>query len=902
MNLDRRTTRKKIKKLNSPSARLYNKMGVLLYKAAVLLLIFALCVGGCFAYGAYKSIINGTPTLSLDDVTPSGYASTMYDSDGNVMLTLVQEGSNRTKVSYSDLPDDLVNAFIAIEDERFMTHNGIDLKGILRAGLVGITTFHFSEGASTITQQLIKNNIFQGGTETSFGAKMERKIQEQYLALQLESLVGKEWILENYLNTINLGNNTLGVQSAATRYFNKEVSDLTLSECAVIAAITQNPSYYNPIRFPDNNRERQLVVLQYMLEQELISQEEYDEAVADNVYDRIQNVSSAYTRSAYSYFEDAVIEEVINDLQSQLGYSQTQAYNLLYSDGLHIYTTQNTEIQQTMDDIINNPDNYPVTRYTCSYYLKLLHADGTVSNYSENDITNYYVMETGAPAFKLLFDTEEELYEAIEEFKTSVISDGDSIQTETITLVLEPQVSMTIIDNRTGYVVAISGGRGDKTNSLSLNRATDSPRSPGSCFKVIADFAPAIDLCGATLASTYYDSPLTSDEYSFVNWWGSGYVGYSNVHQAIIYSMNLVSVKCLLETVTPSIAFKYATNFGISTLVESRQTADGQILSDIVPSICLGGLTDGVTNLELTAAYETIANGGVYTEPIFYTKVTDSNGKVLLSNEQTTRTVLKPSTATLLTTAMEDVFSDTAIYTAPNANGEVTTIQPTCVGLGLDNMSCAGKSGSTTSNNDVWFVGYTPYYTCGIWSGYDDSISFGSGQTFHKEIWRDVMNIIHEDLEDIGFTEYAPLETARICSKSGLLAIDGVCDAEGSNSIVYEEYFAEGTAPTEYCNCHVKVSVCTESEELAGDYCPDDLIEERVYMLLDPSLLSNAENGDAFTTYDELFLMPAGLADSLCTVHDEDSESEDDEQEDEDSSSGSGRTGGNSTNQNGRTR
>ena len=219
---------------------------------------------------------------------------------------------------------------------------------------------------------------------------------------------------------------------------------------------------------------------------------------------------------------------------------------------------------------------------------------------------------------------------------------------------------------------------------------------------------------------------------------------------------------------------------------------------------------------------------------------------------------------------MEHVFDDTILY-AENTEKERVVVQPTCINLGLDTMTCAGKSGSTTSNNDIWFEGYTPYYTCGIWSGYDDTLAFGGGQTFHKEIWKSVMDSIHQDLQVIDFTEYAPLETAKICSKSGLLAIDGVCDAEGSNSIVYEEYFAEGTAPTEYCNCHVAMTICPESGCLAGEFCPET--EQRVYVSIDPALLQEGVH-----TYDEDFLAPPE-ASQTCTLHEPETEEESSEEE-----------------------
>ncbi|MBO4391113.1 MAG: transglycosylase domain-containing protein [Lachnospiraceae bacterium] len=875
MNFSDKAVRRKLIVSSSPYYKVFNKFAVTLLSTLLLAVIFAISTGGALAYGAFRAILDTTPEISVEDVTPSGYASTMYDSEEHEMLTLVQAGSNRSLVYYDQLPQHLIDAFIAIEDERFETHNGIDLKGILRAAIIGMSKMHFSEGASTITQQLIKNNIFAGGTETTFGDKIVRKIHEQSLATQLEKQVSKEWILENYLNTINLGNNTLGVQSAANRYFNKDVSELTLSESAVIAAITQNPSLYNPIRHPDKNAERRKKVLDNMLDQGKIDQKEYADAIKDDVYSRIQNVNLAGGSSIYTFFEDAVIESVVQDLQTKLGYSQTQAYNLLYSGGLHIYSTQNTKIQEIMDNVINNPEYYPETKYSCSYSLRVSHTDGTSDNYTESDVRKYLQNKMRNQRAQLLFNTEDLMREFIDEFREEKVDKeaGDKIVSETLSPILEPQVSMTILDNRTGYVAAICGGRGEKTGSLALNRAIDSTRSPGSCFKVLADFAPAIDICGDTLASTYYDSPLSEEyDFKFNNWWGDYYMGYTNIRQGITCSMNMTASKCLLETVTPSLGFQYASNFGISTLVENRTLADGTVVSDVVPSICLGGLTDGVTNLELTAAYEAIANGGTYVEPIFYTRVTDQHGKLLLDNSQERHTVLKPSTATLLTKAMEHVFDDTILY-AENTAGERIVVQPTCINLGLTRMTCAGKSGSTTSNNDIWFEGYTPYYTCGIWAGYDDTLAFGGGQTFHKEIWKAVMDAVHQDLQVIDFPEYAPLETAKICSKSGLLAIDGVCDAEGSNSLVYEEYFAEGTAPTEYCNCHVAMNICPESGHLATENCPTS--EQRVYMLLDRSLITEGVH-----TYDEDFLPPEE-ASTPCTMHEPETEEESSEEESE---------------------
>ncbi len=851
MNFGKKKVKERLSKQSSTAPKTQRKVILTIFKSILMIIILVLIAGVCAGYGVVRSILNNAPDIALiDAVKPKGHYSTIYDADGNVMQKLVKEGTNREDVTYDQIPDDLVNAFIAIEDSRFREHNGVDIKGILRAGIVGITTGDFSEGASTITQQLIKNNIFNGGLETNFGDKLERKIQEQYLALKLEEQLDKNTIMQYYLNTINLGNNTLGVQSASKRYFNKDVSDLTLSECAVIAAITQNPSLYNPIRHPDQNKQKRDIVLSYMLQNNMITQEEYDEALRDDVYSRIQiTPSDTSTTQVFSYFTDTVFEQVAEDLQNQLGYTETQAYHLLYSGGLKIYTTMDPTIQSIVDKEVNDPDNYPVTQYSMNYSLTLEHNDGTTETYNESNIEEYFKITLGQIKFQLLFDDTETMNACIEQFKEYVVNDSDVIVSETITPILEPQVSMFIMDQNTGHVLALTGGRGEKTGSLTLNRATDSKRQPGSCFKVITTFAPALDSGGATLASTYYDAPYTVDNHSISNWWGDSYVGYANIRQGIAYSMNIIATKCMMDTVSPTVGIDYAEDFGISTLVPEDKT----------PSLALGGITYGVYNSELTAAYAAIANGGVYTEPVYYTKVLDQNGQILLETEPETHTVIKNSTASLLTLAMEDTISGDTPW---RSHG----IAPTGELCEVPNMSIAGKSGSTTDHNDLWFVGYSPYVTCGIWSGYDESVTLGSEGDYHKIIWQKVMAQIHEGKEDIGFEQSSDLEVATICSKSGQLAVKGVCDQD-DGCVVYEEYFAHGTAPTTKCSRHVSYSICEVSHKLSTSWCPKNLVENRVYTIIDPKDLGDDPLNPVITD-DVKNAVPYNL-NTYCTIHHE---------------------------------
>lgn len=827
---------------------------VFFLKLTVLSLFILTGAGTAVGIGFIRGAISAAPSLDLLDIQPDGYSSQIYDADGNLMQTLVMEGSNRQEVSLDQLPENLINAFIAIEDSRFYQHKGIDVKGILRAAYVGLTTGNFSEGASTITQQLIKNNVLQGGFETSFSDRLRRKIQEQYLALELEKkLEDKNIILEYYLNTINLGSNCLGVQTASRRYFGKDVWELTLSECTVLAAVTSNPSRYNPLTNPQNNASRREIILDKMYEQGYITASEKEEALSDPVYSRIQTAgssqSSAEGTQIFSYFTDAVYNQVSSDLQTRLGYSASQAYQLLYSSGLQIYATMDPAIQTIVDEEVNNPDNYvsstgtKLLEYSLSYSLTVYHSDGSESSYNEKDLTSYFQSSLNQATFHNIYSSKEDIYRAVRTFKAAILSEGDEITNEVITPILEPQESVIVMDQHTGQVLAVSGGRGEKTGSLTLNRALDSTRQPGSAAMVLSIFAPALDSSGATLASVYYDAPCTAGNQQILNWWGTQYLGYNNIRQAITYSMNVIATRCLTRLVSPSGAYDYLATFGIHTLDERDRSI----------ALAGGNLTYGVTNENLTAAYAAIANDGIYQEPVYYTKVLDRQGNLLLDNTSEGTRVIKSSTAALLTSAMEDVISsDSSLYYQYG-------ITPTGTLCQVEGITLAGKSGSSTNGNDLWFVGYSPYYTCGIWSGYDESKSLGTGTEYHKQIWQKIMARIHEGLGEKDFTFSDQLESAVICSKSGLLAIDGVCNSSGSNAAVYTEYFAPGTVPTQYCDRHYALRICSESGRSATAYCPADSVYQRVYLHIDDSDLANG------STTDSDFLAPSNL--QSCDIH-----------------------------------
>ena len=820
MNYGQYETERRLKSLSSKTGKYTSKLVFNIFKAFFILFLFLAVAGAAVGFGMIKGIIDNAPSVDIMNIQPDRFATTVYDADGNLTETLVTSGSNRESATYEELPENLVNAFVAIEDSRFWTHDGIDLRSIARA-VKGVVSDDYSGGGSTITQQLIKNNIFSGGMETSWGARIERKLQEQYLAVQLEK---------------NSGLNK------------EEVSDLTLAECTVLASITSNPSRYNPITNPENNNTRRQIVLQNMVDQNYISKQDMENALSDDVYDRIQNVNTATkeTNSHYSYFTDELIEQVTEALMKKLGYTESQASNLVYSGGLKIYTTQDPKIQAIVDEEVNDPGNYTVAKYSVEYRLSVNHADGTTQHYSEENLRAYRKNTLGDTSFEGLYNSKEEVQADIDRYKEWLLKDGDDVIAERQNLILQPQASFFIMDQHTGEVKALSGGRGEKTASRTLNRATNVYRQPGSSFKVLTAFAPAIDTCGATLGTVYYDAPYTIGTKTFRNWWGEsrGFTGYSNIREGIIYSMNIVAVRTLMETVTPQLGVEYAENLGITSLTKD----------DLGAALSLGGITKGVSNMELTAAYAAIANGGVYTTPRFFTKILDHDGKVLIDNEPETKQVLKDSTAFLLTDAMSESMKANRKFARSGVS-----INSTSTRAALTGMSAAGKSGTTTSNNDVWFVGFTPYYTAGVWGGCDNNQKLkhggvdNGGTSFHKDIWRNIMNRVHEGLEDPGFTVPDSVETAEICRKSGKRAVSGVCDHDPRGDAVYTEYFAKGTAPTEVCDKHVAVTVCAESGKRSTEYCPTKTT--KVCMVL-------PEGEEDLATDDSVFSIPG-----YCNIH-----------------------------------
>ena len=857
MNYGKKGVRAKQKALNSKTVKIEKKILLSLVKLVLVAIVGVGICGVAAGIGAFRGILASTPTIRLDAVVASGQATIVYDCEGNEIDQYVSSNSNRLRVeSMDELPDYLGKAFVAIEDERFYLHNGIDFKGMLRAGWQFLKTGGAeAQGASTITQQLLKNTVFTDWTSEGKNTikKVKRKLQEQYLALEISKYYDKDQILLEYMNAINLGQNTLGVEAASKRYFGKSASELTVSEAAVIACITQNPSGYNPIRHPEANQKRRKKCLENMRDLGFITKAQYDEAIADTeaVYERIGNYDVDYRESTNatsgSYFSDALYEQMKDDLVNIAGYSEANAEKVLTAGGLRIYSTLDPMIQKIADEEFANAENYPSqVNWYLNYALTVVTADGTKNNYSKENMMTWFKQNVNKN-FNLIFSSQEAAYEAVDTYRAAVLDELgiDNVEDnyeEAVSMTPQPQAAIAIEDQSTGYVVAIVGGRGTKEGRRTLNRATDAKRSPGSTFKVLAAFAPALDSVGQTLATVYNDAPFNYDDGTPVkNWYKTGYRGINSIREAIRQSMNIIAVKT--ETViTPQLGYDYLLNFGFTTLTDGV-VINGKTYTDVNQTLALGGLTYGVTPYEMNAAYAAIANLGTYAEPKLYTKVVDSDGNVILDNTiPTTRQVLKETTAFLLTNAMQDVVTSAGTAAVVNFNR---------------GMAIAGKTGTSTDSKDVWFAGYTPYYTCTVWTGYDNSIGMSSSKTnnetsISKTLWKAVMSRIHESLPNEQFPVPEGLVQAQVCSKSGLLPIPGLCDSPEDNCVV-TEYFAEGSVPTESCNIHYEGDVCAYDGLPASPDCPFKVPGRLTLPLIeDASLLNGStmviENPDGTQT------------------------------------------------------
>ena len=704
-----------------------------------LVLIGVLC--GCFcgiAFAMYVHIyINPSAQETAVEISKGlglNLNSFIYakesDSDEYTLYETIKGKENREWVDSDKIPDTLKNAVVAIEDERFYKHHGVDWVrtiGAVKGWLLGGTQY----GGSTITQQLIKNIT----ADNDYSVK--RKVNEIFRAFALEKEIDdKDRILVMYLNTIYLGYNSYGVQTAAMQYFDKDVSQLDLAESAVLAGLTNNPSIYDVYNHPEKVKERQETILAQMLDQKMISQEEYEAAVAEELNYRPYEEYQQEIKSTYSYFTDEVIKDVINDLMTEKGYSRLVAENMVYSGGLNIYATIDTKVQNALDEVWANADNFPNT----------------------------------------------EKYGEI------------------------PQSAMVITDKQ-GDIVGIAGGRGEKTSSRGFSYASDARRQPGSSIKPLATYGPAMDAGIATPDTTVYDRALIQDAEG--NPWPMNDGKYPTgramtVKEGMTRSLNTISAQ-LLKQLTPQKSYEFMTQQLGFKLVDSRTNEDGTVQSDIdLAPLALGALTDGVTVREMAGGFSTFINDGVYGGTRTYTKVTDSEGNTIMENTPNTdKGFTNVRTAYYMLDCLQNV-----------------TAHGTAYGIQLDGVETGGKTGTTTSNTDIWFCGITPKYSGAVWVGYEHNYRLdGLYGRNAAEIWLAVMQKVHAGDSGLVFDSHPQdFEEVTYCMDTGLLA-SGACRAAGRAAT---GRFWKDKVPTETCS-HQNIENKYDFESMGVDnYYYDD--------------------------------------------------------------------------------
>ena len=686
--------------------------------AIIISLVFG---GGIFTI---SQIILEADDIKLEtgvlDQTTFIYA-TDPETEETVVYDSVYDEENRVWVEFDKIPKDMINAFVAIEDQRFYSHHGFDVKRLIGAMTTFVSKGNSSYGASTITQQLVKN--ISGDEEVN----VKRKLREIYRAVKIEQTYSKDEIMEFYLNTIYLSNQCNGVEAAAQRYFGKHVSELSLAQMASIAGITQFPSKYDPIANPDENKEKQEVVLAKMLELNMISKDEYEKAVSEKL-DFSNGKSADSLPPTNRYFSDAVINEVLEDLQEKAGYPKQIALKMLYTGGLKIYSSVNPRIQDIIEDVYSDDSNFP-------------------GGY-----------------------------------------DGEMMQS-----------SIVVLDPKSGNIAGMSGGRGNE-GRMTLNRATQTLRQPGSSIKPIAVYGPALEMGIINENSVVVDEPLKIGDWAPQNS-DRSFRGSITIKRAVASSINIAAIK-VLQSLGIDRSYEFLTDkLHITSLVEEREE-DGRVYSDkALAPLSLGGLTDGVTVLEMAAAYAPFANGGTYFEPSTYYTVTDFNGNVLLEHSTQGEEVYLQQNAYEMTRILSGVVS-----------------YGTGTGANLGKMSAAGKTGTSTDNKDKWFVGYTPHYLAAVWSGYDTPKSIGGGNP-SVSIWKKVMSKVHEGIEETEFEKPDPKnEKIKICSVSGKIATD-LCalDIRGSK-IIYKT--KNEVDEEEKCKVHKAYTLCAETGDRARGDCP----------------------------------------------------------------------------------
>ncbi len=695
----------------------------------MIIIILLLCViGAGILVGIFFGLFGNDFEITKEELIISASNSVIVDKDGNVIADL--SGDEKRKIiSLSDMPEYLPKAYVAIEDERFYKHSGVDIKRTGAAILNFAVKRDSSFGGSTITQQLVKNITEE--KEDKGLAGIARKVKEWAKATQVERMLSKNQILELYLNILFVGGQNIhGVELGAEYYFNKSAKDLDLAECAFLAGINNSPNMYNPYSETKDHTElikkRTTTVLNKMKELGYITNEEdYNKAIA-KVNEGLKFEKSQSQGNVYSYHTDALIAQVINQVAEEKGISKELATNYVYSSGLTIHSTVDTKVQARLDEefakatyIRNGKDKNP---------------DGSLKNNHS-------------------------------------------------------QAAMVVIDNKTGYVVGVAGGLGQKTESRGLNRGTQMLKQTGSSMKPIADIVPGLQEGVITAGTVYNDSRTEFNNGTYKPKNQGKFRGLLNVRDFIKYSQNIPAIKIMAE-LTPAKSIEYLKKMGISTLDDEK---------DNVLSLAIGGITNGISPLEMAAAYATIANDGEYISPTFYTKITDSNGNVVLEASQTKTRVMSEQTAYIAKSIVQEPVrgGGTATYCA------------------ISGMDVAAKTGTTNDDYDRWLCGFTQYYSAATWYGFDNNEQvIGWGQNPAGKLWAAVMKDIHAGLPGARFTRPNGIVSATICRDTGMKATDKCKNT-------YSEIFINGTIPKS-CDGHGEsYEICKETGKLANEFCPD---------------------------------------------------------------------------------
>ena len=705
--------------------------------SAILIFLTAGMLFTCiFAYYV-KTSLSTDLNITLEDYALS-LSSTIWvvDSQGNQReLAVLKSSENRIWVDYEDIPIELEQAAVAIEDKRFYDHKGVDWYRTVGAFVNMFLGMKNDFGGSTITQQLIKN------VTTEDDITVQRKLMEIFRALELEQKYTKQEIMEWYLNVVYFGEGANGVYMAADIYFGKDVQDLTLAQCASIIGITNNPSQYSPFVSKSENAKRTRTILYEMYDQGYITYAEYTQALAEVNNDELHFVrgeNEIYQQEIYPYYVEVVIQDVLSDLQTKLGLSEQAASQLLYHGGYQIYACMDPDIQEVVDSIYEDRDSLPQPYY-----------------WNEQPL----------------------------------------------------QSSCIVMDPYTGEIKALAGGTGVKDANFEWNYATDTRRPAGSSLKPLSVYGPAMDLGLITESTLVDDSPdiTLSGTYWYPRNSGGGYRGVVTIWDALVSSLNTVAAQ-ILDKLTPSVSYEYLTEKMGFRLVEADR--------DYAP-LALGQLTEGVTVREMAQAFTVFPNDGVMTYARSYSLVTDSNGHTVLDNSVATSNVFKTDTARCMTEMLEAAAWYGTGYEAYLGNGS---------------MPVAGKTGTTSDDKDRWFCGYTSHYTAAVWVGYDQPEQIHLGTNPAAQMWRKVMQPIHEGLSNDALYDGSVFRSVSICLDSGLLATDACrADVRGADRVVTVNVYP-GDEPTAYCDKHVKVDYCVSGGGVATEYCsmfPDADVQQR---------------------------------------------------------------------------